>query len=82
MARLASRDLVCDLVQHGVPDLLLASLQGMGAADPDHAAVTVSYRTVAEDVERFTVELSAPSGAHCFGQGILRLARHGRPTWR
>ena len=37
MARLASRDRVCDLVQHGVPDLLLASPQGMGAADPDHA---------------------------------------------
>ena len=30
------RDRVCDLVQHGVPDLLLASVQGMGAADPDH----------------------------------------------
>ena len=45
MASLVSRDRVCDLVQHGVPDLLLASLQGMGAADPDHV---LSEMTVAK----------------------------------
>ena len=42
MASLVSRDRVCDLVQHGVPDLLLASLQGMGAADPDHVVSEVT----------------------------------------
>ena len=45
MASLVSRDRVGDLVEHGVPDLLLASLQGMGAADPDHV---VSEMTVAK----------------------------------
>ena len=42
MAGFVSLDRVCDLVQHGVPDLLLASLQGMGAADPDHMVSVIA----------------------------------------
>ena len=42
MASFVSRNRVCDLVQHGVPDLLLASLQRMGAADPDHAVLEMA----------------------------------------
>ena len=42
MVSLVSRDRVCDLVEHGVPDLLPASLQSMGAADPDHVVSVIA----------------------------------------
>ena len=42
MARSGSRDRVCDLVQDGVPDLGLASIEGMGTADPDHAMAVIA----------------------------------------
>ena len=42
MTSLVSRNRVGDLVQHGVPDLLLASFQGMVAADPDHAVLEMA----------------------------------------
>ena len=47
MTRLGPCDRVRDLVQNGVLDLLLAALQDMAAADPDHAVTEIAVAEAA-----------------------------------
>ena len=51
MAGLGAGDRVRDLVQHGVPDLLVAALEGVGAADPDHAVPEMAVAEAAPGLD-------------------------------
>ena len=52
MTSLGPYDRARNFVQNGVPNLLLAALQGMAAADPDHAVTKIAVAEAAPGLDR------------------------------